>query len=42
MPGRSAPGTKIHMNLVWNESSNNDGSVENSGVAAITGIRVGF
>ncbi len=36
------PGVKVHMNLLWNESSNGDGSMENSGLAGITGIRVSF
>ena len=36
------PGVKIHMNLLWNDTSNDDGSVNNSGIAAITGIRASF
>jgi predicted porin len=36
------PGVKVHMNLLWNDSSNGDGSVENSGVVGITGIKVSF
>ena len=35
-------GVKVHMNLLWNESSNGDGSMENSGLAGITGIKVVF
>ena len=33
-------GVKLHTNLIWNDTSN--GSAENSGVAAVTGIRVAF
>ena len=35
-------GVKVHMNVIWNDSSNADGSVENSGVAGVTGIKVVF
>ena len=35
-------GVKVHTNLLWNDTSNGDGTVENSGVALITGIKVGF
>ncbi len=36
------PGAKIHMNLLWNESSSPNGDSENGGVAAVVGVRVGF
>ena len=36
------PGVKVHTNLLWNETEKGDGSVENSGVALITGIKVVF
>ena len=35
-------GVKVHTNLLWNDTSNGDGTVENSGVALITGIKVSF
>ena len=36
------PGVKVHMNLIWNETSNGDGSAENTGLAGVTGIKVVF
>ena len=36
------PGAKVHMNLLWNESENNAGDAQNSGLAAVVGVRVGF
>ena len=34
------PGTKVHLNLLWNESEN--GAATNSGLAGIVGVKVGF
>ena len=34
------PGVKVHMNLFWNDTT--DGTNDNSGIAAITGIRASF
>ena len=36
------PGTKVHLNLLWNETQSADGASENTGIAAITGIKVVF
>ena len=36
------PGTKIHMNLIWNESESADGTMENTGTAMTTGLKVVF
>ena len=36
------PGVKVHTNLLWNDTESGDGNSENSGVALITGIKVGF
>ncbi len=36
------PGTKVHLNLLWNESQNNAGDEENSGIAGIVGVKVVF
>ena len=36
------PGVKLHMNLLWNDTSNKAGTTENSGIAGITGIKVVF
>ncbi len=36
------PGTKIHLNLLWNESENNAGDAQNSGLTGIVGVKVGF
>ncbi|MCY4548096.1 MAG: porin, partial [Defluviicoccus sp.] len=36
------PGTKVNLNLLWNESENRAGTAQNSGLAGIVGIRVNF
>ena len=36
------PGVKTHLNVIWNSSENTDGSVENSGTALVSGIKVVF
>ena len=36
------PGAKVHLNLLWNESENNAGDAQNSGLAGIVGVKVGF
>ena len=36
------PGVKMHTNLLWNDTESGDGNSNNSGVALITGIKVGF
>ncbi len=36
------PGTKVHLNLLWNESENGAGDMQNSGIAGIVGVKVGF
>ena len=36
------PGVKVHMNLLWNETTSEDGESENTGLAAISGIKVVF
>ena len=36
------PGVKLHMNLIWNETENSDGSMQNTGLAGVTGIKVSF
>ena len=35
-------GTKVHLNLLWNESESPDGTAQNTGIAGIVGVRVGF
>jgi hypothetical protein len=35
------PGVKVHMNLIWNESDDGGGTA-NSGVAAVSGVKVVF
>ena len=36
------PGVKTHLNVIWNSSENGDGSVERSGLAMNTAIKVVF
>ena len=36
------PGVKTHLNLIWNSSENGDGSVERSGTALVSGLKVVF
>jgi predicted porin len=36
------PGAKVHLNLLWNESENNAGDAQNSGLTGIVGVKVGF
>ena len=34
------PGVKVHLNLLWNETTSADGESQNTGLAAISGIKV--
>ena len=36
------PGAKVHLNLIWNESTSPLGDVENTGTAFVTGLKVSF
>ncbi len=36
------PGTTVHLNLLWNESQDTTGDMQNTGLAGIIGIKVGF
>ena len=36
------PGVKTHLNVIWNSSENGNGTVENTGTALVTGIKVKF
>ena len=33
---------KTHLNVIWNSSENGNGTVENTGTALVTGIKVKF
>ena len=36
------PGVKVHLNALWNESANADDSMQNTGTALISGVKVVF